>query len=130
MAPLPEWADSLRPVNRRQQGSDYELRARRWLERQGLVFIAANVTSRYGEIDLIMHQATTLVFIEVRYRKSGAFGGAAASVTPRKQLKIRQTASWWLARQNGSFDTVDCRFDVVAFTGDNIEWLTNAFSSE
>lgn len=130
MASLPKWADSVRPVSRRQQGSDYEARARHWLEQQGLAFIAANVTGRYGEIDLIMRHGATVVFIEVRYRKSGAFGGAAASVTPGKQCKLLQTASLWLARHNGSFDTVDCRFDVVAFTGENIEWLTNAFTAE
>ncbi|AFJ45565.1 hypothetical protein EBL_c04390 [Shimwellia blattae DSM 4481 = NBRC 105725] len=77
-----------------------------------------------------MRQGGTLVFVEVRYRKSNAFGGAAASVTPVKQRKLLHTASLWLARHNGSFETVDCRFDVVAFTGDDIEWLTNAFSSE
>lgn len=130
MAALPEWADNLRHVGRRQQGSDYEQRARRWLERQGLVFVAANVSGRRGEIDLIMRQGGTLVFVEVRYRKSNTFGGAAASVTPAKQRKLLHTASLWLARHNGSFETVDCRFDVVAFTGDDIEWLTNAFSSE
>jgi putative endonuclease len=36
----------------------------------------------------------------------------------------------WLARHNGSFDTVDCRFDVVAFTGNAIEWLKNAFGED
>ncbi|MBD6300995.1 YraN family protein, partial [Acinetobacter baumannii] len=68
------------------------------------------------------------VFVEVRYRRSGLYGGAAASVTRSKQHKLLHTARLWLARQNGSFDTVDCRFDVLAFTGNEIEWFRDAFN--
>ena len=100
-----------------------ELKARRWLEGKGLRFVAANVRGRGGEIDLIMKDGQTIVFVEVRYRQSSRFGGAAASVTLAKQQKLLQTAHLWLARHNGSFDTVDCRFDVVAFTGNAIDWL-------
>ncbi len=57
------------------------------------------------------------MFVEVRYRQSSRFGGAAASVTPAKQHKLLQTAHLWLAAIMGVFDTVDCRFDVLAFTG-------------
>ncbi|HBC1476681.1 TPA: YraN family protein, partial [Escherichia coli] len=53
---------------------------------------------------------------------------AAASVTRSKQHKLLQTARLWLARHNGSFDTVDCRFDVVAFTGNEVEWIKDAFN--
>jgi len=105
-----------------------ELRARRWLENQGLQYIAANVHERNGEIDLIMRDRAVTVFVEVRFRASAAYGGAAASVTRGKQHKLLQTARLWLARHNGSFDTVDCRFDVIAFTGHEIEWIQNAFS--
>ena len=56
------------------------------------------------------------------------YGGAAASVTRSKQHKLLQTARLWLARHNGSFDTVDCRFDVVAFTGNEVEWIKDAFN--
>jgi putative endonuclease len=103
------------------------VKARRWLEGKGLRFIAANVRGRGGEIDLIMKDGQIIVFVEVRYRQSSRFGGAAASVTLAKQHKLLQTARLWLARHNGSFDTVDCRFDVIAFTGSEIEWLKNAF---
>ena len=54
-------------------------------------------------------------------------GTSAASVTPQKQQRLLKAARLWLSRQNGSFDTVDCRFDVVAFTGNDIQWLKNAF---
>ena len=89
---------------------------------------AANVNERGGEIDLIMREGRTTVFIEVRYRRSALYGGAAASVTRSKQHKLLPTARLWLARHNGSFDTVDCRFDVVAFTGNEVEWIKDAFN--
>ena len=128
MAQIPARTGGPRQLTTKQRGDAVELRARRWLEKQGLKFIAANVHERSGEIDLIMHDATVTVFVEVRYRSSAAYGGAAASVTRSKQHKLLQTARLWLARHNGSFDTVDCRFDVLAFTGNEIEWLQNAFS--
>ena len=129
MAQIPAGAGSPRQLTTKQVGDAAEQRARRWLEGQGLAFIAANVRERCGEIDLIMREGTVTVFVEVRYRSSGFYGGAAASVTRSKQNKLLQTARLWLARHNGSFDTVDCRFDVIAFTGNEIEWFSNAFSS-
>ncbi len=128
MAQIPTGSGRLSKLTTKQTGDAAELRARRWLEGQGLTFIAANFRDRGGEIDLIMRDGTVTVFVEVRYRTSGAYGGAAASVTRSKQHKLLHTAQLWLARHNGSFDTVDCRFDVVAFTGNNVEWLKNAFS--
>ncbi|EPQ9409743.1 TPA: YraN family protein [Klebsiella variicola] len=98
----------------KQTGDAWENQARRWLEGQGLRFIAANARERGGEIDLIM-------------RGSARYGDAAASVTPQKQQRLLKAARLWLCRQNGSFETVDCRFDVVAFTGNDIQWLKNAF---
>lgn len=117
-----------RLLNRQRLGADYEARARRWLERNGLRFLAANVHAPGGEIDLIMTQGHIIVFVEVRYRRSALYGGAAASITHAKQQKLLRAARWWLARNNGSFDTVDCRFDVLAFTGDETEWIVNAFT--
>lgn len=128
MAQIPAGADRPGKLTTRQTGDVAEMRARRWLENQGLRFVAANVHERCGEIDLIMREGAVTVFVEVRFRASGAYGGAAASVTRSKQNKLLQTARLWLARHNGSFDTVDCRFDVVAFTGNEIEWFPNAFS--
>ena len=127
MAQIPAGADSPGKLSRKQVGDAYEYEARRWLERKGLRYIAANVRVRGGEIDLIMRDGAVTVFVEVRYRTSARYGGASASVTRSKQLKLLHTARLWLARHNGSFDTVDCRFDVIAFTGSQIEWLKNAF---
>ncbi|MEJ5073332.1 YraN family protein [Enterobacter ludwigii] len=127
MAQIPAGTDGAGKLSRKQTGDVWEQEARRWLERKGLRFIAANVRSRGGEIDLIMKDGAVTVFVEVRYRSSAQYGGATASVTRSKQTKLLQTARLWLARHNGSFETTDCRFDVIAFTGSQIEWLTNAF---
>lgn len=130
MAQIPAGRDCPGQLSPKQAGEAWELKARRWLEGKGLRFIAANVRGRGGEIDLIMKEGRTTVFIEVRYRRSSRFGGAAASVTAAKQHKLLHTALLWLARHNGSFDTVDCRFDVVAFTGNDVEWYKNAFGED
>ena len=130
MAQIPAGADCPGQLSRKQTGDAWELKARRWLEGKGLRFVAANVRGRGGEIDQIMKDGQTIVFVEVRFRQSSRFGGAAASVTLAKQQKLLQTAHLWLASHNGSFDTVDCRFDVVAFTGNAIDWLKNAFGED
>jgi putative endonuclease len=127
MAQIPAGTDGSGKLSRKQTGDAWEQQARRWLEGKGLRFIAANVSARGGEIDLIMKDGSVTVFVEVRYRSSAQYGGAAASVTRSKQTKLLQTARLWLARHNGSFETTDCRFDVVAFTGNQIEWFKNAF---
>lgn len=130
MAQIPAGANRPGQLSRKETGDAWELKARRWLEGNGLRFIAANVRGRGGEIDLIMKDGQVIVFVEVRFRQSSRFGCAAASVTLAKQHKLLQTAHLWLARHNGSFDTVDCRFDVIAFTGNEIEWLKNAFGED
>ena len=128
MAQIPARTSRPRQLTSKQTGDAWESTARDWLQSKGLHFIAANVHERGGEIDLIMREGNTTVFVEVRYRRSAQFGGAAASVTRSKQQKLLHTARLWLARHNGSFDTVDCRFDVLAFTGNDVEWFKDAFN--
>ena len=128
MAQIPARTSRPRQLTSKQTGDAWESTARDWLQSKGLHFIAANVHERGGEIELIMYEGNTTVFVEVRYRRSAQFGGAAASVTRSKQHKLLQTARLWLARHNGSFDTVDCRFDVLAFTGNDVEWFKDAFN--
>ena len=82
---------------------------------------------RFGEIDLIMRDGTTLVFIEVRMRANEMFGGAAASITPAKQAKLLRTARHYLSGLNSE---PSCRFDALLLSGINgqkIEWIKNAF---
>lgn len=113
--------------NKRSQGSIYEQKARVYLETQGLKFIAANQTFKCGELDLVMTDGDTIVFVEVRQRKSNRFGSAVESIDYRKQQKWLNAANIWLfTKLNQSLDTAKCRFDVVAFEGDNPPlWLPN-----
>ena len=113
--------------NKRSQGSIYEQKARVYLETQGLKFIAANQTFKCGELDLVMTDGDTIVFVAVRQRKSNRFGSAVESIDYRKQQKWINAANIWLfTKRNQSLDTAKCRFDVVAFEGDNPPlWLPN-----
>ncbi len=108
-----------------EQGNAAEEQARRYLEGQGLRTVARNVRGRFGELDLIMQQGQSLVFVEVRYRRSSSFGGAIASVDAKKQRKLIATAQGYL--QQHPHDG-PCRFDVVALDNrpNGIEWLQNA----
>jgi len=109
------------------KGKDAEKIAASYLQKQSLTLLAQNYRCRFGEIDLIMQENDTLVFIEVRLRTQEAFGGAAASITSSKQAKLLRTARHYLAEIN---DQPPCRFDVILFSGlngQNIEWIRNAF---
>jgi putative endonuclease len=108
------------------KGLSYENKARRFLNRQGLIFIDRNYHCRMGEIDLIMEDADTIVFIEVRYRKSELFGGAMASVTPKKQQRVIKAAQHYLNEKKIWHRNV--RFDVIAFSQNSMDWLRNAFT--
>ena len=74
MATVPTRSSSPRQLTTKQTGDAWEAQARRWLEGKGLRFIAANVNERGGEIDLIMREGRTPVFVEVRYRRSALYG--------------------------------------------------------
>ncbi|WP_175485514.1 YraN family protein [Pseudoxanthomonas sp. GM95] len=108
------------------------------LERGGLSFVAANVRFRGGELDLVMRDPAArggacLVFVEVRYRASHAFGGAAASVDHGKRRKLVHAAQLYLA-QHPQWANQPCRFDVVEAQGDpakpKTNWLRDAFRAD
>lgn len=112
---------------KRQQGARFEYQARLFLESKGLQFIAANQSFKCGELDLIMLDQDTLVFIEVRQRCNTRFGSAIESVDWHKQQKWINAATLWLAQQDRSLEDTDCRFDLIAFgkTELDIEWIKN-----
>lgn len=115
-----------RQTSPRVKGAVYEQKARVFLENQGLKFIAQNQTFPCGELDLIMQQGATWVFVEVRQRKNAQFGSAVESINFRKQQKWLRAANLWLSQRSQSLDTADCRFDVVAFEGnDEPVWIQN-----
>jgi putative endonuclease len=106
-------------------GQSAEARAESFLNSHGLVSVARNWRCRFGEIDLIMQDGATRVFVEVRLRSRDDFGGAAASVTAAKQKKLLAAARQYLT----TLKTLPpCRFDVVALTGNAPpDWIRNAF---
>lgn len=110
-------------MNRR--GERAETLAADFLHGKGLRIVARNYRSRYGEIDLIAREGTTVVFVEVRSRSSETYGGAAASITAAKREKLLKTARHYLA---GVSPLPPCRFDAVLLSGEppRIEWVRNA----
>ena len=79
-------------MNKNNAGLAAEKLAATFLVNHGLKFVTQNYHCKYGEIDLIMKEAKTLVFVEVRLRSNSQFGCAAASITPQKQQKLILTA--------------------------------------
>ncbi|MGL4858349.1 MAG: YraN family protein, partial [Enterobacteriaceae bacterium] len=123
MVNLPARPAATGTINRRQIGQRYEQRARRYLQQQGLLFVAANIHLRGGELDLIMRDGRQWVFVEVRYRQNALFGSAADTVTHSKRHKLRSLANQWLLRCNCNPYHTDYRFDVVAITGSQLQWV-------
>lgn len=114
------------PIHR---GKFAEEAAFKYLKGQGLKAIAKNYSCKCGEIDLIMRDEDTLVFVEVRLRKSQSYGDGAASVTQSKQHRIILAAQWYL--KINRFSDPPCRFDVVSvgFKAQQVEisWIRDAF---
>lgn len=110
----------------RSRGDDAEDRALKHLRNARLKLIDRNFRSRYGEIDLIMSEKDTLVFIEVRYRKNSEHGSPLESVNYRKQERIRTTAQFFL-QKNQIGESRPMRFDVVGILPNEITWVKNAF---
>lgn len=106
--------------------------ARRFLQQQGLLAVEQNYRCRRGEIDLIMRDQTTIVFVEVRYRKRVDFGTGAESVDKRKQRKLIAAAQYFLG-SHSRIASAPCRFDVVAISGGGdapaVSWIPNAFEA-
>lgn len=106
-------------------GAQAEALAAAYLEARGLTIVERNWRRRCGEIDLIARDGSALVFVEVRLRRRGDFGGAAASITAAKQARLIAAAGLYLARLAR---TPPCRFDAVlldALDPTRIEWLRN-----
>lgn len=109
-------------------GAIAEQMAARYLQQKGLQLIEQNYQTRYGEIDLIMRDGKTLVFVEVRLRSNPGFGGAAMSITLAKQQKIIRSAEHYLQTHGNA----NCRFDVVLMQStreSEMEWISHAFEA-
>jgi putative endonuclease len=113
------------PTAKQQEGQSGEDQALAHLQQQGLMLIMRNFRCKTGEIDLIMRDQQTLVFVEVRKRAPGSLVSAVDSITPAKQRRVWLTAQFYLQR----FATPPaCRIDVVAIDGREVIWLKNAIS--
>lgn len=106
--------------------------AQHYLENAGLSLFQSNFLCKLGEIDLIMQEQETLVFVEVRYRHAITHGTGAESIQPYKRLRIIRAATFFLKSKNWTH-TKRCRFDVVDLAGDlsapSIRWIKSAFST-
>lgn len=111
-------------------GKKSERQAEQYLRGQGLVVVKRNFRCKTGEIDLIMRDGATLVFVEVRHRSNPRFGHGAETVDWHKQQKLIRAANHFLVT-HPRYGNCACRFDVVAngIDTDELQWLRNAFDS-
>jgi putative endonuclease len=110
-------------------GARAEALAAEFLAARGMEILERNFRRRCGEIDLVAKDGGTLVFVEVRLRTRGDFGGAAASITAKKRARIAAAAGLYLARLHRA---PPCRFDAVlldAIDPSRIEWLKDMMSA-
>jgi putative endonuclease len=110
------------------RGRAAEAIAAEFLSRQGLAILQRNFRCRFGEIDLIASDGDAVVFVEVRMRARGDFGGAAESITAGKRGRLVRAAGFYLSGQRR---TPPCRFDAVLVSGPEgrIEWIRDAFGA-
>lgn len=114
-------------------GKQAEDAALTYLLQKGLRLVTRNYRAPTGEIDLVMDQSGTLVFVEIRYRRRASFGGALESVDSRKRARLVATALDYLQRHHEAAKR-PIRFDVVAVGGladqAGIEWIADAFRQD
>jgi len=108
-----------------------EDRAAEFLRRRGMKILERNYRTPVGEVDIIVRKGKTLVFVEVKTRRSQAFGAPQEAVGPTKQRQIIRAAQWYLGSQGKGLQP---RFDVVAVLGQgegeaHIEHFENAFGT-
>lgn len=119
-------------LSNRKSGAHWEKTAETFLLTRGLVLLQRNFSSRFGEIDLIMEEEKTIVFVEVKYRNNNYHGSGADAVTYHKQNRISLTAAWYLAKNPHKSESV-CRFDVISIdpkkSNQGINWIRGAFYS-
>ena len=112
-------------MNKTLIGKKNEIKAVKYLSDKGFKILTTNFSTRYGEIDIIAQKENVLVFVEVRSKKSDAYGHAEETITQKKIDRIKKTAEIFLIENNCLFDEV--RFDVIAITNQNLRHIEDAF---
>jgi putative endonuclease len=118
-----------------QQGYHAENYVCHYLQKAGLILLTRNFRCKMGEIDLIMRDDETIIFVEVRYRKSIAYGTAIESISAAKQKRLQRTADFYL-QQYDRAQKYFWRFDWVGAspgirTGEyKLEWIKNAIQND
>ena len=107
-------------------GRHGEDRALAFLTKHRFKILERNYRTRYGEIDLIARDGTTIVFVEVKLRNTDEFGSPLAAVDRYKQQRLRRMAASYL-QARGLYDRLPVRFDVLGITPTGIEHIKNAF---
>ncbi|MBO4399909.1 MAG: YraN family protein [Lachnospiraceae bacterium] len=114
-------------MNKRTVGTQTEARASDFLTGQGLHILEHSYRCRIGEIDLIAAEADgTVVFVEVKYRRTDTMGLPEEAVGRKKQETIRRTALRYLTERSMPPESA-VRFDVIAMDTAEIRWYKNAF---
>ena len=120
------------PVAANRRGAWAEDMALAFVVKRGLLEVARNFRCRYDEIDLILNDGDTLVFLEVRYRAAGVLVSATESISAAKQRRLLASAGYYLQRR-GDSDLCQCRFDVLAVSGNGanpfVHWLRDAIQA-
>lgn len=112
--------------NNRKTGSHYEQLVAAYLKQQGMEILEMNFRCRSGEIDIVARDGAYLVFVEVKYRSTGACGSALEAIDARKAAQVRRIAGIYLYRHHYP-DETPCRFDAAGIDGTGITYIKNAF---
>ena len=102
-----------------------EFDACEYLKKKNYKILAKNYSNKIGEIDIIAIQGNVIVFVEVKTRKTLAFGRPSEAVNFPKQQKIRRCAEWFLVQKK--LMESPCRFDVIEVVDQEINHIENAF---
>lgn len=116
-------------LTRQQKGKSGENLAAEFLKERGMTILGQNVRCSLGEIDLVVLDGSTIVFVEVKSRFTKAYGLPQESVTWSKQKRLTRLAQWYLKQHN--LEQKAARFDVIAVTWiagkPSLKWIPNAF---
>ena len=114
-------------TSKQQSGDQAESAALAHLRAAGLTLIARNFVARGGELDLVMRDGNTLVFVEVRFRAEASHGDGLDSVSATKQRRLIAAARTFLA-DHAKYARWTTRFDVIALGAGGLRWVKNVIA--